>query len=114
MHDAAAVRLRDALEHRHLIARARRLPEVEFDDAPLLGQLDPFDLLERLDAALHLRRLGGMRREPVDEALLLGQHRLLTRVGRLAVGLADRPLPLVEVVVARVARDLSAVDLRDA
>ena len=37
----AAVRLRDALEDRHLIARARRLAEIELDDAPLLRQLDP-------------------------------------------------------------------------
>ena len=52
-----------------------------------------------------------MRREPLDEALLLGEHRLLPRVGCLAVGFADRALALVEIVVARVARDFAAVDL---
>jgi hypothetical protein len=63
-----------------------------FTGLALLRQLDPFDLLERLDAALDLRGFGGMRREALDEALLLGQHRLLTSVGGLTVGLADRPL----------------------
>ena len=79
-----------------------------------LRQLDLLDLVERLDPALHLRRLRGVRREPIDEALFLGQHRLLTRVGRLAVRFADAPLPLVEIVVARVERDLARVDLGDA
>ena len=51
--------------------------------------------------------------KPVDEALLLGQHGLLTRVGRLAVRLAERALALVEVVVAGVDRDLAAIDLGD-
>ena len=87
--DARSVRLAHALEHGHLVAGARRLPEVELHDLPLLRQLDPLDLLQRLHAALHLRRLGGVGREALDEALLLGQHRLLARVGRLAVGLAD-------------------------
>src|SRR5512134_3158921 len=66
------------------------------------SELDPFDPLERLDAALDLRGFGGMRREALDEALLLGQHRLLTGIGGLTVGLADCPLLLVEVVVARI------------
>ena len=54
-----------------------------------------------------------MRREPVDEPLLLREHRLLPRVRRLAVRLADRALALVEVVVARVGGDFAAVDLGD-
>ena len=111
--DALAVALAHALEHRHLIAGARRLAEVELDDLPTLGQLDLLDLLQRLDPALHLRGLGGVGGEAVDEALLLGQHRLLAGVGGFAVGLADRPLLLVEVVVAGVDGDLAAVDLGD-
>ena len=71
-----------------------------FTTRALLRQLDLLDLVERLDAALHLRRLGGVRGEPLDEALLLGEHRLLPRVGRLAVGLANGALALVEIVVA--------------
>ena len=101
------------LERRHLLARPRRLPEIELHDPALLRQLDLLDLLERLDAALHLRGLGGVRRKAVDEPLLLREHRLLPRVRRLAVRLADGALALVEVVVARIGRDLAAVDLRD-
>ena len=86
-----------------MIARARRLPEVELHDAPLLRQLDLLDLLERLHAALHLRGLRRVRGEPLDEPLLLREHRLLPRVRRLAIRLADGALALVEVVVARVA-----------
>ena len=105
--------LRHVLEHRDLIARARRRTEVELHDPPLLRQLDLLDLLERLDAALHLRRLGRVRGEAFDEPLLLGEHRLLAGVGGLAVRLADAALALVEVVVARVDGDLAAVDLGD-
>ena len=57
--------------------------------------------------------LGGVRREPVDEALLLGEHRLLARVRRFPVGFADGTLALVEVVVAGVDGDFAGVDLRD-
>ena len=51
--------------------------------------------------------------EPLDEALFLCQHRLLTGIGRFAIRLADRTFALVEIVIARVGRDLPAVDLRD-
>jgi hypothetical protein len=88
-------------------------PEVELHHAPLLRQLDFFDLLECLDAALHLRGLCRVRREALDEPLFLGEHRLLPRVRRLAVRVADRALALVEVVVARIGRDLAAVDFRN-
>ena len=111
--DAVSVRLRNVLEHGNLIARPWRLAEIEPNDTPFLGQLDLFDLLERLDTALDLRRFGGMGREALDEALLLGQHRLLPRVRSFAIGFPDRALALVEVVVARIDRDLAAVDLRD-
>ena len=114
MDHAPAVGLGHALEGGHLVARPRRAAEVELHDLALLGQLDLLDLVEGLDPALHLRRLGRVGGEALDEALLLGQHGLLARVGRLAVGLADLPLALVEVVVAGVGGDLAAVDLRDA
>ena len=52
--------------------------------------------------------------EAIDEPLLFREHRLLARVGRFAVRLADRALALVEIVVAGVRRDLAAVDLGDA
>ena len=85
--------------------------EGELDHDPLLRQLEFLDLVERLDPALHLGRLGGVRLEAVDEALFLGQHRLLASVGGFLVGLARGALALVEVVIARIDRDLAAVDL---
>ena len=54
-----------------------------------------------------------MGREALDEAAFLGEHRLLARVRRLAVRVAERPLAFVEVVVPRVQRDLAVVDLGD-
>ena len=114
MHHAPAVALADALQARHLVARARRPPEVEAHDLAVLRQLDPLDLVERLHPALDLRGLGRVGGEALDEALLLGEHGLLPRVGRLAVRLARGALALVEVVVARVGGDLPVVDLGDA
>ena len=108
-----AVGLRQVLDHRDLVARSRRLAKVELHHDAALGQLNLLDLVERLDAALHLRRLGGVGAETIDEALLLGEHRLLSRVGGLAVGLAQRALAFVEIVVAGVDGDLAAVDLGD-
>ena len=113
VHDPFAVPLGDALERRHQLAGSRRRTEIELHDAPLLRQLDFLDLVERLDAALDLRGLGGVRREPFDEPLLLGEHRLLARIGGLAVRFANRALPFVEIVVARIGGDLAAVDLGD-
>ena len=107
------VRFAHALEHRHLIAGARRLAEVELRRSSAAWATRSSRFLQRLDPALHLRGLGGVGGEAVDEALLLGQHRLLAGVGGLAVGLADRPLLLVEVVVAGIDGDLAAVDLGD-
>ena len=100
-------------DHRHLIARARRHAKLELHHVALLRQLDLLDLVERLDAALHLRGLGGVRPEAIDEALLLGEHGLLAREGRLLIGLANGALALVEIVIARVRHDLARIDLGD-
>ena len=100
-------------DHRHLVAGARRNAELELHHLALLGQLDLLDLVQRLDAALHLRGLGGVRPEALDEALLLGQHGLLPRERRLLIGLADGALALVEIVVAGVGDDLAGIDLGD-
>ena len=110
---ARAVALVQILDHRHLIARARRHAELELHHLPLLRQFDLLDLVERLDAALHLRRLRGVRPEAIDEALFLGQHGLLPRERRLLVGLADGALALVEIVIARVSDDLAGIDFGD-
>jgi hypothetical protein len=111
--DATAIGLGHTIDDGDLIPRPRRLAEVEVHHLPSLRQLDLLDLFQRLDAALHLRGLRGVGGKPLDEPLLLGEHRLLARVGRLAIGLADRALALVEIVVAGVDRDLAAVDLGD-
>ena len=57
--------------------------------------------------------LGRMGGKPIDEPLFLRQHRLLPRVGRLAVRVANVALPLVEVVVPGIGRDLAVVDFGD-
>src|ERR1035438_4415331 len=83
-------------------------------DRPGSGNHDPVvDLIQRLDAALHLRRLDRVRPEAVDETLFLGQHGLLSGKGRLLVGLADGALAFVEIVVSRVRDDLARIDLRN-
>src|SRR5262245_40952978 len=99
------------LDGRNHLARSRRLAEIELHDAPLLGQLDLLDLLQRLDSALDLRGLGRMSSKALDKPLLLGEHGLLSRISGLAVGLADRAFAFVEVVVAGVRRDFATVDL---
>ena len=79
----------------------------------LLRQYDFFNLIQSLDPALHLRGLGGMRFETIDKALLLGQHRLLPREGRLLIGFADGAFTLIEIVVSRIADNLASVDFSD-
>src|SRR5207248_1936347 len=110
---ALAVAFVQVLDHRDLIARARRHTKLELHHVPLLGQLDLLDLVQRLDTALHLRRLRRMRLEAFDEALLLGEHCLLARERGLLIVLANGPLALVEIVVAGVRDDLAGIDLRD-
>src|SRR4030095_9150038 len=100
-------------ENRDLVAGPWRLAEIESNDTPLPGQLDLFDLLERLDTALNLRRLGGARGEALEKALSLREHRLLPRIRRLSIGLADGAFALVEVVVARIDRNLAVIDFSD-
>ncbi len=113
VNDPPAVRFGDVFEHRDLLARARRRPEVEVHDAPPFRQLDLLDLVERLDPALDLCGLGGVGGKPVDEPLFLGQHRLLPGVRGFPVGVADPTLALIKVVVTGVHRDLAVVDLGD-
>src|SRR5215471_16608851 len=111
MYDALPVRLRDVLERRDDVTGPLRLAEIELDDLALLRQLDLLYLLQRLDAALHLRGLRRMRGEALDEPLLFREHRLLACIRGLAVRLANRALALVEIVVAGVGGDFAAVDL---
>jgi hypothetical protein len=104
----------DVFEDHHLIARPRWLPEIELHDAPLPWRLDLLDFLERLHPALHLCRLGGVGREPIDETLFLREHRLLPGIGGFLVRVANGALAFVEVVIARIGGDLAAIDFRDA
>ena len=52
-----------------------------------------------------------MRREALDETLFFREHRLLPRIGGLAIGFPHRPLALIKIVVAGIGRDLAAIDL---
>src|SRR5207253_8467921 len=101
VHHSRAVLLRHARHLHHVLARARRLAELEalLDEAA--RRLDALDLVELLDPALHLRRLRRLRAEALDEAHLLGEHRLLPLVLRLSPRRLDGARLLVEVVVAR-------------
>ena len=103
----------EVLDDGDLIAGAGRRAKFEFHDVALLGQLDFFDLVEGLDAALHLRGFGGVGAETIDKTLFLGEHRLLAREGRLLIRFADGALALIEVVIAGVDDDLAGIDLRD-
>ena len=89
-------------DHGHLVARAGRDAELELHRLALLGRFDLLDLVQRLDAALHLRGLGGVRAKAFDEALLLGEHGLLARESRLLVALADCALAFVKIIIAGV------------
>ena len=104
------VGLVQVFDHHHLVARPWWLPELEVHDLAFFRQLDFFDLVERLHTALHLRGLGGVRGKPVDEPLLLGQHRLLPGIRGLTIGLTNRLLAFVVFVVAGVDGDLAVVD----
>src|SRR5262249_13512358 len=112
--DAAAVAFADAREDRDVLADARRLLELERHDHALLRRLDALDLVDLLLPALRLRRLGDVRAEAVDEALHLGEHRLLALVRRLLPRGAFALLLLEEVVVAGVGDQLAVVDVDDA
>jgi hypothetical protein len=101
------------LEDGHLFAGSRRDAKLELHHLAFLWQFDLLDLVQGLDPALHLGRFGGVRPETIDKALFLGKHGLLPGECRLLVSLTDRPLALVEVIIAGVGDDLAAINLRD-
>src|SRR5262249_18342958 len=105
---AAAVALVHVGEARHVLAAARRRREVERDRLAAPWRLDPLDLVELLDPALHLRGMRGARLEPLDEPDLLGEHRLLALELRLLLRLRERALLLVELVIARIGGERAA------
>src|SRR5260370_34009765 len=83
--------------------RARRLGEAEAHRGPLLADLDQFLLLQQLDAALHLPRLGGLGAEALDEGLHLRAPALLLFCQCLELLLLRSAQLEVALVVARVA-----------
>ena len=101
------------VELHDVIAGARWLHEIELDNFALLGRLHALDLVELLHAGLHLRGVARAGLEARDEGFFFGQHRLLTRILRLLMKLGDRALLQVEIEVARVRREVAAIDLDD-
>jgi hypothetical protein len=99
--------------HSHLFAGTRRRAEFKLHDLAFLGQLDFLNLIQGLDAALHLRCLGGVRAETINKALLLGQHGLLPRKSGLLVRGADVALALIKIIVAGISDDLAGFDFRN-
>src|SRR6185295_17175648 len=80
-----AVTLAGTAQLEHVAAAARRLRETEVDGAEALGRLEPLDLVELLDAALHQRRLGSLVAKAADERLDALDLLLLQTIGlRLA------------------------------
>ena len=108
-----AIALVNVPEARHVVARARRAAELELHGLATPGRFHPFDLVQLLHPALDLGRVRRPRLEALDELHLLGEHRLLALELRLALPLAQRPLLLVEIEVARIGGERPAVDLHD-
>jgi len=106
-----AVALVHVLQGDHVVAGARRRREFEQNRLTAPGRLNPVDLLELLDAALHLRGVRCACLEPLDKLDFLGEHCLLTLELRLRLLFVLRALLLVEHVVASIGRQCSAVDL---
>src|SRR5260370_23655346 len=83
-----AIGLVDAHEASHEPPRARRLRKREADAAHPPPDLDALELVQHLDAALHLARLGRLVAETLDAALDLRPALGLSARSRLEEGLA--------------------------
>ena len=94
VNDPRAIALVHVLQADHVLAGARRRREVERDGLPAARRLDPLDLFQLLDPALHLRGMRGARLEALDELDFLGEHRLLALELRLLLLLVLRALLL--------------------
>src|SRR5690606_3870443 len=97
---AASIGLVHALEAHHVLTRTRRRSEIEGDGLATAWRLHAIDLLQFLHAALDLRCMGSTRLEALDELDFLGKHRLLTLELGLLLLFVQRPLPLIESIVA--------------
>ena len=112
-HPGISVRFSDPCELHHHPSRTLGIGKAQLHELPLRGNLDDVDLLEHLDPALDLLRLGRLVAEPLDEAL--GALHLLLLSGGLCAQLGEvRSAHLQEsAVVSRVVHELPAVDLGD-
>ena len=97
------VRLVDAHQASHEPPRARRLRKGEADAPRPPPDLDALELVQHLDAALHLARLGRLVAEALHETLDLGH----------ALGLARLALDEEMIIVAHVEGDGAVRHLRD-
>ena len=99
-HLLGTVVLREIADLDYGTAGGGRLREGEVNDRLFLRQLDALDLVEFLDAALHLLRLGGLIAEAVDEGLKVLDVLALVAVGRFELRAALLLLLQIALVVA--------------
>ncbi|TWG79689.1 hypothetical protein L602_000600000890 [Cupriavidus gilardii J11] len=101
----------DAVEHHHRIGRGVRLAELEGKASGGMHRREPFHLLQRLDPALRLTRLGGLGLEARDERFQMRDLLLLPRIGSLLQGHLLQPQRFEQAVVAAVAPQLLVLDM---
>src|SRR5579883_3368041 len=113
MDSAGSIRFVNSIDLDHVFAGAGRRAKRErpFDDSS--RRLDALDFVELLQSTLHLSGLRGLGSKALDEAHLLGEHRLLSFVFGLAATGFLGARALIEVVIARVGADLATVDFDD-
>src|SRR5712691_1045107 len=99
------VGLMDAHQASHEPPRARRLRKGEADAPRRPPDLDALELVQHLDAALDLTRLGRLIAKALDEALDLGHPLGLITGAGLEEGLARLALDEEAIVVALVEGD---------
>src|SRR6185437_11990696 len=80
-HLFGAIALCEVANFNHGPARCGRLRESEMDDRLFLRQLDALDLLQFLNAALHLLRLRSLVAKTIDEGLQMLDVLALVAVG---------------------------------
>ena len=107
------VTLVHGLELDHLVSRARRWSKVEARQLAPLARLHEIDLVDLLLSRLNLRSMARAGLEPLDEGVLLGQHRLLSCGLCLDLRLEQVALRFVEIVVTGKRAQLSRIDLDD-
>ena len=112
-HLLRAIALGHASKLRHHAAARPGLGKREMNGVLLGRQLDSFDLLQLLDPALHLPRLGGLIAEAVDEHFQMVDTLLLIVVGGFELRLALLFLCEIAVVVARVRVGAPIPDFQD-